>query len=180
MNRYDEFDVKISNSRKAHEIVQLAKSNAQALIQNDKITLSQFIELVGMENIAEFKLYIREIEEGIKQRQEAMSNSQFESQEKMKQMEIETREDEQKHEYDLQERKYVHEKELKAMDVYKFQQDQDVDKDGMPDAIESYVKMNKLMQENEKINLAKETLEFQKDKAEKDRNLKRQQGNKKS
>ena len=32
------------------------------------------------------------------------------------------------------------------MDVYKFQQDQDVDKDGMPDAIESYVKMNKLMQ----------------------------------
>ena len=180
LNRYDEFDVKISNSRKAHEIVQLAKSNAQALIQNDKITLSQFIELVGMENIAEFKLYIREIEEGIKQRQEAMSNSQFESQEKMKQMEIETREDEQKHEYDLQERKYVHEKELKAMDVYKFQQDQDVDKDGMPDAIESYVKMNKLMQENEKINLAKETLEFQKDKAEKDRNLKRQQGNKKS
>ena len=173
---YDEFDVRINNSRKAHEIVQMAKAHAQALIQNDKVTLSQFMELVGMDNVAEFKLYIKQIEADIQKRQEAMSNVQYETQQKIEQMKIEDREDTQQHDWDMQERKYVHEKDLKAMDLYQFQQDADADKDGTPDGIEAYVKMSKIQNEQAKLILEEKKLEYQKDKDEKDRELKRSQG----
>ena len=173
---YDEFDVRINNSRKAHEIVQMAKAHAQALIQNDKVTLSQFMELVGIDNVAEFKLYIKQIEADIQKRQEAMSNVQYETQQKIEQMKIEDREDTQQHDWEMQERKYVHEKDLKAMDLYQFQQDADVDKDGTPDGIEAYVKMSKIQNEQAKLILEEKKLEYQKDKDEKDRALKRSQG----
>jgi len=183
LSNYDEFDVKIANSQKAHQIVEMAKGHAQALIQNDKVSLSQFMELVGMENVAEFKLYIKEIEADLQEREKEMGQSQQQSQEKIAKMQIDDREDQQSHEWDMQEQKYTHEKEIKAMDVYKLQQDQDADKDGMPDAIEAYVKMQKVMQDSSKLeldgsklDLEQNKLKYQKEKDDKDRALKRSQG----
>lgn len=175
LSNYDEFDIKISNSRKAYQIIEMAKAHAQALIQNDKVTLSQFMELVGMENVAEFKMYIKEIEANIQEREQQSQQMQFQTQEKIAQMQIEDREDQQEHEWNMQERKYEHEKELKAMDVYTLQQEQDADSDGTPDAIEAYVKMNKVLQDKEKLELEKEKLKYQKEKDDKDRALKRTQ-----
>lgn len=66
----------------------------------------------------------------------------------MKQMEIENREDQQ-----------AHELELKAMDIYKFQDDLNTDKDGIPDPLEATMLQHKINKENEELRLKKQKLD---------------------
>lgn len=81
-------------------------------------------------------------------RAQAIQEQQLKTAEKMKQMEIENREDQQ-----------AHELELKAMDIYKFQDDLNTDKDGIPDPLEATMLQHKINKENEELRLKKQKLD---------------------
>ena len=93
-----EFGLKITNNRKAHEALQLTKSHLQALIQNDKIQLSTFLDMLTNEDLVTMKQEIKEMEENIRTREEEMRQYEAEAQERALQIEIEHREDIQAHE----------------------------------------------------------------------------------
>jgi hypothetical protein len=115
LNKYDNFEVKITSSGKQYQILEQVKAQAQALIQNDKIQLSQLIELLGTDNLSEFKAYIAEIEEDIARREEAMKQAQLQTRKEITQMQTEDREDKQAHEHELQERRYDREEILEQI-----------------------------------------------------------------
>ena len=149
----------ITDSIKDNETFQAIRALAQPMMQNG-YKISDVIGMFQHTSIEAYKREIKQLENIREQLTQQNEQAQLQSQEKINQMQIEAREDEQDHEWNMQERKYEHEKELKAMDVYKLQQDLDVDKDGVPDPIEAAqlqhdinIKQKELDQEDKRIAL---------------------------
>jgi hypothetical protein len=125
---------------------------AHALIQNEQMTVGDISSLLLAMNTGATPTEIHnkmiKSQEAANARKQQMQQQQLDSQnqqsqlqsetqKQIMQMQIENREDEQLHQMAMQERKYEHEKEIKAMDVYKFQQELDANNNGIPDPIEA-------------------------------------------
>ncbi len=93
--------IRVSNNGAANAVLDNIKSNAQALIQNDKLNLSTLMELLSTEDLAECKMIVKDIEADIQKREEALNQSQMQNEQKLEKMRIEAREDEQAHEVQL-------------------------------------------------------------------------------
>lgn len=156
--------VQLSGNMK--EYFDTMKNLTHALIQNDQANIKAISSLLlSIANTAspyevhkQFEKFYEEdqqrkqsIEQQKLQAQQDVVDKQIQAQKELEQMRIENREDEQKHEQDMQERKYEFEKELKAIDVYKLQQDLDVDKDGTPDPLEAAELQHKINIEQRKL-----------------------------
>ena len=95
----------------------------------------------------------------------------MESQEKMVQMQIESREDQQKHEIDKiiigEQLRKDREMELKVLDTYKFQEDLNADKDGVPDQLEALKIYQQMENDKRKLDQVDKKLELEREKIHK-------------
>lgn len=145
----------ISSSDYDRQYNQTMLQLAQAFAQNAGEGVEQVSELIKSilsgtspeETHKKIQTLVQRQQQNARQQQEA----QLKSQEKIAEMQNENREDLQKHQYDMQERRYEHEKEIKAMDIYKYQQDLDVNKDNVLDPIAAMEAVRKMNLEDRKI-----------------------------
>ena len=93
--------VSIANNGLSYQVLEAARNQAQALLQNDRIDLEGLVTLLEAEDLQEFKVQIREIQANIDARQASMEQAQREHEEKLLQKELDAREDEQAHELEL-------------------------------------------------------------------------------
>lgn len=150
-NEFESMDmgVVIANNTKANEILNYAKQQAHALIQNDKLTLDGFMEMLTKEDVAEMRDYIREMEQDISQREQRMQEQQQQHMEQLKQMEIEAREDEQAHEVEIEHIKGDYKLKEAEIRSFSFQMDQDINDNNIPDQLE----LERLRQNDRKLDL---------------------------
>jgi len=111
------------------------------------------------------------LEEKQQKRQEEMQKAQMESQEKMVQMQVESREDQQKHEIDkiiiAEQLRKDREMELKVLDTYKFQENLNMDKDGVPDQLEALKVYQQMENDKRKLDQVDKKLELEREKIHK-------------
>ena len=163
--------VRIANNGSINNIMAQLKSNAQALIQNDKIRLSTLVEMLTEEDLALLKDKIKTMEEEMDAREGAMQQNQLEAEKARQEREIEFREDAQAHELEMVDRKGMWD--VRAREVMSFmgQMDQDINDNGVPDQLEiERLKLDKSkitleerkQKETERANKAKEKIEMKK------------------
>jgi len=108
--------IRIARNGNVVNILDQIKLQAQALIQNDKIQLSTFVEMLSQEDLASMKEIIREMEETMSARQERAEQYQVEAEQKNQQRELDFREDEQAHELEKIDREGMWNLRMKQMD----------------------------------------------------------------
>ena len=97
-------------------------------------------------------------------REEQMQQMQAEQAKQLQQMQIEAREDEQAHEIAKINRQGEIDFELRAMDVYKFQQELDKDNDGIPDPIEAANMARQIKKDQQDYEIAKDKIQVEREK----------------
>jgi hypothetical protein len=139
-----EVGIFVNDSQKSNKIKQFIESNAQAAIQAGQVGFDEIIGVLETDSLAAAKNIFtkgrdkaqQEAMQQQQQQQESQAQMQQQQLEAQRQMAIEERED-----------KQAHEKELKQMDIdakvavaeinsFKFQQDQDVNDNNIPDQLE--------------------------------------------
>lgn len=173
------YGIFVSDNAKDFQVFQELRQLSQPLLQNDKIDIDDLVEILNADSMSELKRELKTSKTKREKREEAMQQAQQASQEKMVQMEIDSREDIQSFELEMQDRKYDRELELKAMDVYKFQDNMDANNNGEPDFLEAQIKEKELLTktnlEYEKLKVNKQMdnkrIEHEKSEGEKDRKI---------
>ena len=160
----DEYMLRVLNTGKQQQILENAKTLAQALIQNDKAKFSTLIDLIGTENLAEFKVQLKEIENEIDQRDAMMQQQQQEHEQKMQQMQQQAMQEE--HQRQLEIEKVRGEYQLKKQEIasLSWSKDNDVNDNGVPDALEVEKIKNLSKQLDLQQNQAKDAKQFEQQK----------------
>jgi hypothetical protein len=175
MNEFDEFSIRVVDSNKLQEDINLLRANAQSLLQNDENALKYLIAIMGAEGMAELKEEIYAIQADIEARREAMQRMQGEQAQQIEQMRIEAREDEQEHEIMLKEMD-IQGQLLKAeIDAFKFQKQLDSDNNQIPDHLELAKWKSKAETDNRKLDLQEKKMEQDKELKEKELAIKKTQ-----
>ena len=163
----DNYNLRVGNSGKQVRILESMQGLAQALIQNDKVNLGQLITLMKTENLTEFQVYINEIEEANRLREESMQKSQQEHEKEMMAEQTKLQEDIQKNELDKEYLKgYMAYKkdQMKAMyDNQSFDAEKDYNRDGIADYLQLEQMQQKIDIDKRKVDLEAERLELEKD-----------------
>ena len=179
----------VANNGNANMILDQVKANVQALIQNDKVNLSTFISMLSVEDIAELKSEVKDLEDSIAAREQQMQQMQLDSQEKQVKMKIEREEDYQAHEVELQSMKDTAAYDREELKVFGMMalgsKDADVDDNGTPDVLEIdklrhtiEVNRKKLELDERKVKLSEDKLKQDKTIKEEELKIKRKQANK--
>jgi hypothetical protein len=122
-----------TDTGKEHDIFEHLKQMTQALIQNDKISLSILTKMLEADSLSELKKHINEYEINKQKLEENMAAMEREHQQTMQEAEIESREDQQQHEIDLQHMK-------NEVEIYKAQLNALRFKEGLtPSEIQGFV-----------------------------------------
>lgn len=158
----NEMNVFLIDSVKENEIFVTLKGLAQPLIQNDKARFSDIIKLLEANSIVDMKRSIIDFEK--KQMEMMEQQQQFQAQEAQK-----AREEAFKEKVHLEQMKTDRELAKAQIDVFKFQQDLDIDNDGIPDPLEvekflAQKEMNnrKIMIEEKKLKLKEKEINIKK------------------
>lgn len=151
----DNFSLKIGDNSKAYKILEQVKGLSQALIQNDKASLTNLIDLLGTENLNEFRAQIAEIEEASIKRMQDQQTQQQQHEKEMLQMQLKAKEDDQIHGLDMTYLKglldYSRE-EMKAQYAnISFDSDKDYNKDGIADYLQLAQLQQRIQNESDKI-----------------------------
>ncbi len=131
-----EYGVFVTNSAKDHEVAETLKGLLQAAIQNDKIQLSEVIDIIETESIADTKDRLKKSEENFHERQMQIAKAQEEGQQKMADAQHE-------HEAWLMENENWNKQldrenkiQLEELRAYQGQESLDQDGNGVPDPVE--------------------------------------------
>jgi hypothetical protein len=158
----DNFLLMVGDNSKAYRILDQFKQLSQALIQNDKADLSTLIDLVRTDNLSEFQVKLREVDENNRKRQEQMQQGEQQHQKEMMQMQLKAKEDMQ-----IQE---LHDTYLKGIMDYNrtemqsmysntaFDKEKDYNKDGIADYRQMEQLQQKINNESRKIDLDEKEL----------------------
>ena len=92
----------VTDTGKENEIFEHLKNLTQALVQNDKISLSLLTKMLEADSLSELKKLTNEYEVQKQKQEEQMQVMEREHLQAMQEAEIEAREDQQQHEIDLQ------------------------------------------------------------------------------
>lgn len=173
----DNYNLRVGNSGKQGRILEMMMQYAQALIQNDKVTLGQLIKLSKTDDLTEFQVYIDEIEAINAKREEELQKQQQQHEMQMAEEEAKNREDIQIHqlnaialkaradyERDLMKSRYT---------AASFSEDKDTNKDGVADAIQLEQLQQKVDNESFKVATDRQRLEVEKQVKEKELETKR-------
>ena len=135
-----EYAVFISDSTKDSAIKQTVEQLAQAAIQNQQAKFSDIIAILETNSLAKAKDILKKSEETAAQELQAQSQQQGEQAKELEQMRIaaekDKMEDEQAHEIEKEHVKGYYDIRTKEIDSFKFQQDQDVNDNNIPDQLE--------------------------------------------
>lgn len=133
----DNYNLKIADNSKAFRILEQSKQLAHALVQNDKASMSQLIELMRTENLSEFQTMISEIEKEHEALTDQRQQSQQEHEKEMMNMQLKAKEDDQMQELDktyLKGMMDYYRDEMKAKyQAMSFDAQKDYNRDGIPD-----------------------------------------------
>ena len=173
MNEFDEYSIRVTDSQKIHDNINMLKSNAQTLLQNDENALKYIIAIMGAEGMAELKEEIYAIQEDIEMRKAALQNAQGQQEQMLEKMRIEAREDEQEHEVRLKEMDIQGDLLKAEIDAFKFQKQLDSDNNQIPDHLEIEKWKQKAEIDNRKLDLQEKQMKQDKDIKEKELAIKR-------
>ena len=183
------YGIFVSNSQKSNETLQMVQQLSHAALQNQKIELSDVIKVMRSESIQEAEELLLTSETARMEREAQAQNAQLQQQ---AQIEEKSRAWE-KEKMDIEHQNNMEEITLKGqLDIQKqtilslgFNEDKDIDKDGMPDVLEiakfnvdADIKMKKQQLEEDKLNYQKEADAKKFEQKDKEIKIKQQQGNK--
>lgn len=131
-----DFGVYISNYSRDNEIFSTLKELSHSFIQNDKATMSDIIKLIKATSSQELENSIVQSETDRIQREQESQKAQIQAQEEQLKAQIAENDKDRKLKMDIEILKAQTTLESKKIDSFKFQQDQDKDKDGIPDQFE--------------------------------------------
>jgi hypothetical protein len=132
----------VSNSSKSVETLQTVQQLTHAALQNQKVELSDVIKIMRSESIQEAEEMLKVSEADRIEREQSMQQSQLQAQQKSEESAREFKREEWAFEMSKMEReeelKTDRELQKQAMLSMGFNEDKDMDKDGVPDILEVY------------------------------------------
>lgn len=136
------FGVFVSNTSKAHEAVELVKQMAHAAMQNQAINLSDVIKVIRTDGIQEAEEQLAASEEAkrrqVQEDQLAVVREQGKNDEAKRGFEREKMEFDRETNLMIEDKKTERDLAKQAMLSVGFNEDKDIDKDGVPDVMEIY------------------------------------------
>jgi len=162
------FGVFVTDSPKEQFIFDSLQSLSQSLIQNDKAKFSDIIKTLEATSTEQLKRQIIQSEKESQQAEQQQFQAQLEAQAQQQQAQ-------QAFELELQARDHANKILLAEIDSFKFQKDQDVDDNGVPDQLEVSKFQADVQLKREKLELEKQKLKLQKSKNESDAELKKKE-----
>lgn len=130
----------ISNSLKDAEALQAAQQLSHAALQNQTADLSDVIRVMKAQSVQEAEELLKVSEKERRERDQAMQQAQAQSQERIAEAEREFKREEWAHNMEMMEReealKTAREIQKQTILSLGFNEDKDIDKDGMPDVLE--------------------------------------------
>lgn len=160
------FGVFVTDSPKEQFIFDTLQGLSQALLQNDKAKFSDIIKMLEATSTEQLKQQIIQSEKESLQAEQQQFQAQLEAQAQAQQAE-------QEFQLELQYRDHQNKILLAEIDSFKFQKDQDVDDNGIPDQLEVQKFYADTQLKREKLELDKQKLKVQKEKNETDAELKK-------
>lgn len=136
------YGVFVTNSMKSFEALQMIQQLSHAAMQNQMIELSDVLTIMDADSTQEAGEMLKAAETERKERESQMQQQQMESQQQMakEQRDWEERVMDKEHDYTMEEiqLKGTIDLQKQAMLSVGFNEDKDLDKDGMPDVLEIY------------------------------------------
>jgi len=130
----------VSNSMKADETLQTMQQLSHAALQNQQVELSDVLMIMNSESTQEAEELLKVAEQNRAEREQAMQQQQMQSQEQQAeaQRNWEREKMDKEHEYRMAEIDLKGEKDIQKQVILSmgFNEDKDLDKDGMPDVLE--------------------------------------------
>lgn len=160
------YGIFVSNSMKSQEALQAVQQLSHAALQNQRVELSDVIKIMRSESVQQAEELLQNAEAERIEREQQIQQKQIESQEKL----AKAQRDWEREKIGLEHTNNMDEIQLKGeLDLQKqtilsmgFNEDKDLDKDGMPDVLEVYKVGKDAEIKQQKIDLDKEKLEQQK------------------
>lgn len=160
------YGIFVSNSMKSHEALQMVQQLSHAALQNQRVELSDVIKIMRSESIQEAEELLELAEQNRIEREQAIQQQTIQSQEQQ----AEAIRNWEREKMGIEHDNTMEEIELKGqIDLQKqtilslgFNEDKDIDKDGMPDVLEVYKIGKDVEIKQSKIDLDKEKLAQQK------------------
>ena len=132
----DEFDLKVEDSARSYENLNILKQHAQAIIQNDENALEYLVSILESESLPEIKLAVNNIRVELEKRMEAQRQHEQQMQQQQMEAQKQMMQEEKAHEIELAKIKGEYQLKAKEIDVFKFQETLDADNNGIPDPLE--------------------------------------------
>jgi hypothetical protein len=181
------YGIFVSNSMKSHEALQMVQQLSHAALQNQTAELSDVLKIMRSDSIQEAEELLQAAESTRREREESMQQQQSQAQAEAQQkaLQAEDAKMDKKHAHTMEEIRAKGEIDLQkqAMLSLGFNEDKDLDRDGMPDILEVYkagqdaeIKVRKQDLDENKFEHQKKT-DKEKIKLEKAK-MKQQEGNK--
>lgn len=162
----ESFGIFVTDSPKEQFVFDTLQALAQPLLQNDKAKFSDIIKMLESTSIEQLKNQIIQSEARTEKTLQAQQEQQLQAQMQMQQ-------EQQAFQLELQARDHENKILLAEIDSFKFQKDQDVDDNGIPDQFEIQKFQSELELKKRKLSLEERKQEAQEEKNETDVELKK-------
>lgn len=168
-----EIGVFISDSGREHEMFQALKGISDGLLNTNRATFSDLIKLYEATSASELRTAIEASEDKAIQQQQQAQQAELQAKQQLE-------DSRQQFEFEKQAREHEHDLKIAYIESLKFQKDQDVDDNGIPDQfeVEKFIMDTKL--KSRKLDLEEEKLAFDKETTKEELKIKRKQASKPS
>ena len=160
------YGIFVSNSMKSDQALQMVQQLSHAAMQNQKIELSDVIKIMKSDSIQEAEELLKKAEKERIEREQQMQQQQIDAQQKEAQAQREWQEKimDKQHAHKMEEIQLKGELDLQeqAMLSVGFNEDKDLDKDGVPDVLEIYKAGADVSIKERNLKLQEDKLEQQK------------------
>jgi hypothetical protein len=154
----------ITNSGKEYEMFNALKAMSQGLLNTNRATFSDLISLYKASSSSELEHLIKSTEEKMAQQEQQTQQAQLEAQAQAQQAA-------QDFEFEKQAREHEHEVLIAQIDSFKFQKDQDLNRDSVPDQLQVSQKQQEISIKERKLSLEEKRLAQEKALKEKELSL---------
>ena len=173
-----DYGLVVDNSNSTQELNSKLDALAQAALQNQALSFSTIMKLYGSSSIAEKQRFVENDEKAMRERQQQAQQEQLQAQQEQAQMEMQAKQQE----LQMRDQQNIRDNETKIL-VATISANANVD-DGIEEPVYSQEAKDKLMEQmrefDSRLQLDRDRLDFDKQKAKTDARLKEKQINKKS
>lgn len=155
----DEYSVRIGDNSRSFKLLQEAKQLSHALIQTDKVRFSTLLDLLDSDNLSEFKDQLRGVEKELEERDKQMQEQQQAHEQQMQEAAMKEQEAMRKQRMDEIDLKGHYDIETAKIKAMSWNEDKDIDDNGIPDMLEYEKFQAQVGDMNKKIELQKQKLE---------------------